>query len=143
MISEVGRDLLLTRITRPHKAVAVGFGPNMFKEIDEGSLIVVDNVLLETLRYTVARAVEDGTFHRCGVVLLIDDEVLSSDALLTELNIRLRSLLAWTTVLLTQVFWSGNLLLHHPSNSHYCVSLRQLAVALTINGQGNHQLGRN
>jgi len=43
----------------------------------------------------------------------------------------------------TQVFRSGNLLLHHPSNSHYCVSLRQLAVALTINGQGNHQLGRN
>ena len=26
-----------------------------------------------------------------------------------------------------QVFRSGNLLLHHPSNSHYCVSLRQLA----------------
>ena len=45
--------------------------------------------------------------------------------------------------LCTQVFRSGNLLLHHPSNSHYCVSLRQLAVALTINGQGNHQLGRN
>ena len=34
-----------------------------------------DNVLLETLRCTVARAVEDGTFHRCGVVLLIDEEV--------------------------------------------------------------------
>ena len=78
MISEVPGDLLLTRITRPHKAVAVSFGPNMFKEINEGSLIVVDNVLLETLRYTVARAVEDGTFHRCGVVLLIDEEVLSS-----------------------------------------------------------------
>ena len=33
-----------------------------------------------------------------------------------------------------QVFRSGNLLLRQPSNSHYCVSLRQLAVALTING---------
>ena len=30
-----------------------------------------------------------------------------------------------------QVFRSGNLLLHQPSNSHYCVSLRQQAVALT------------
>ena len=107
MISEVGGDLLLTRITRPHKAVAVGFSPNMFKEIDEGSLIVVDNVLLETLRYTVARAVEDGTFHRCGVVLLIDEEVLSSDALLTELNIRLRSLWASITILLKP--WNSGL----------------------------------
>ena len=100
MISEVGGDLLLTRITRPHKAVAVGFGPTMFKEIDKGSLIVVDNVLLETLRYTEARAVEDGTFHGCGVVLLIDEEVLSSDALL-------RSLWASTTVLLKP--WNGGL----------------------------------
>ena len=31
-----------------------------------------------------------------------------------------------------QVFRSGNILLHQPSNSNYCVSLRQLAVALTI-----------
>ena len=52
MFSEGGGDLLLTKITRPHKAVAVGFGPDMFKLIDEGSRIVVDNVLLETLRYT-------------------------------------------------------------------------------------------
>ena len=35
------------------------------------------------------------------------------------------------------------ILLCQPSNSYYCVSLRQLAVALTINGQGNHQLGGN
>ena len=81
MIAEVGGDLLLTRITRPHKAVAVGFGLTMFQEIDEGSLIVCDNVFLETLQYTVTRAVEDGTFHRCGVVLLIDEGALSSDAL--------------------------------------------------------------
>ena len=46
MIPEVGGDLLLTRITRPHKAVAVGFGPTMFQEIDKGSLIICDNVLL-------------------------------------------------------------------------------------------------
>ena len=72
-----------------------------------GSLIVCDNVLLETLRYTVARVVEDGTFHRCGVVLHIDEEVLSSDALLTEMNIRLRSLWASTTVLLKP--WNGGL----------------------------------
>ena len=71
---EVVGDLLLTRITRHHKAVAVGFSPTMFQEVDKGSLIVCNNVLLETLRYTVTRAVEDGTFHRCGVVLLVDEE---------------------------------------------------------------------
>ena len=31
-----------------------------------------------------------------------------------------------------QVFQSGNILLHQPSNLNYCVSLRQLAVALPI-----------
>ena len=90
-------DLLLTKITRPHKSMAVNFGPDLFQQIDEGSLIVVDNVLLETLRSTVARAVEDGSFHRCGFVLLIDEEVLSSETLLRELNLRLRSLWASTT----------------------------------------------
>ena len=41
----------------------------------------------------------------------------------------------------SQVFRSGNLLLRQPSNSHYCVSLRQLAVALTINGLGGNKRG--
>ena len=39
---------------------------------------------------------------------------------------------AVTVVMYSQVFWSGNILLHQPSNSNYCVSLRQLAVALAI-----------
>ena len=100
LIAELGGDLLLTKITRPHKAVSVGFGSTLFQDIDKGSLLICDNVLLNTLRYTVTRAVEDGTFHHCGVVLIIDKEALSSDALLTELNMKLRSLWASTTVLL-------------------------------------------
>ena len=107
MIAEQGGDLLLTKITRPHKAMSIGFGPTLFRDIDKGSLIVCDNVILEALQYTVTRAVEDGTFHRCGVVLIIDKEALSSDALLTELNMRLRSLWASTTVLLKP--WNGSL----------------------------------
>ena len=97
MFSEAEGDLLLTKISRPHKSMAVNFGPDMFQQIDEGSLIVVNNVLLETLRSTVARAVEDGSLQRCGFVLLIDEEVLSSETLLRELNLRLRSLWASTT----------------------------------------------
>ena len=100
MFSEAGGDLLLTKISRPHKSMAVNFGPDMFQQIDEGSLIVVDNVLLETLHSTVARAVKDGSFHRCVFVLLIDEEVLSSETLLMEMNLRLWSLWAPTTILL-------------------------------------------
>ena len=72
-------------------------------------------------------------------------------------------------IMQSQVFWSGNLLLHQLSNSNYCVSLRQLAVPWPLlsgqqpaleklaapggyfysgccpdhNSQGNSQLGRN
>jgi len=66
MIGEVGGDLLFTKIARPHKALMLSFGPSLFQDIDKGALIVCDNVLLEKLQYTVTRAVEDGTFHRCG-----------------------------------------------------------------------------
>ena len=72
MIGEIGGDLLFTKVARPHKALMVSFGPSLFQ--DKGSLIVCDNVLLEMLQYTVTRAVEDGTFHWCGVVLVIDEE---------------------------------------------------------------------
>ena len=107
MIGEIGGDLLLMKVTRPHKAMTVSFGPTLFQDINKGSLIICDNVLLETLQYTVTRAVEDGTFHRCGVVLVIDEETLSSDILLKELNMRLRSLWASTSILLKP--WNGGL----------------------------------
>ena len=107
MFSEAGGDLLLTKISRPHKSMVVNFGPDMFQQIDQGSLIIVDNVLLETLRSTVARAVEDGSLQWCGFVLLINEEVLSSETLLMELNLRLRSLWASTTILLKP--WNGGI----------------------------------
>ena len=100
MLTDAGGDVLLTKISNPHKSMAVNFGPGMFQQVDKGSLIIVDNILLETLRSTITRAVDDGSFHRCGVVLLVDEEVLSSETLLMELNLRLRSLWASTTILL-------------------------------------------
>ena len=90
MFGEVGGDLIFTKLTRPHKVVMHNFGPNLFQDIDKGALIVCDNVLLEKLQYTVTRAVEDGTFHRCGVLLIIDEETLNSAILLKELNMRRR-----------------------------------------------------
>ena len=93
MIGEIGGDLLFTKITRPH------FGPGLFKTIDKDSLIICDNTLLETLQLTVTSA------HRCSVVLIIDEDTLSSDVLLKDLNMRMRSLWASTSVLLKP--WSG------------------------------------
>ena len=107
MIGEIGGDLLFTKVTRPHKALMVSFGPSLFQDIDKVSLIVCNNILLETLQYTVTRAVEDGTFHRCGVVLVIDEETLSSDILRKELNMRMRSLWASTSILIKP--WNGGL----------------------------------
>ena len=71
MLTNAGGDVLLTKISNPHKSMAVNFGPGMFQQIE-------DNILLETFQSTVARAVDDGSFHRCGVVLLVNEEVLSS-----------------------------------------------------------------
>ena len=107
MIGDIGRDLLFTKITRPHKALMVNFGPGLFKTIDKSSLIICDNTLLEKLQLTITKAVEDGTFHRCSVVLIIHEDTLSSDVLLKDLNMRMRSLWASTSVLLKP--WNGGL----------------------------------
>ena len=66
LLTDAGGDVLLTKISTPHKSMAVTFGPGMFQRIDEGSLLIVDNILLETLQDAVARAVDDGSFRRCG-----------------------------------------------------------------------------
>ena len=71
MLTNAGGDVLLTKISNPHKSMAVNFGPGMFQQIE-------DNILLETFQSTVARAVDDGSFRQCGVVLLVNEEVLSS-----------------------------------------------------------------
>ena len=57
--------------------MTVTFGPGMFRQIDVGSLLIVDNTLLETLRDALARAVDDGSFRRCSFVLHVDEEVLT------------------------------------------------------------------
>ena len=107
MIGEIVGDLLFNTITRPHKVLMVDFGPGLFKTIDKGSLIICDSTLLETLQHTVTRAVEDGTFHRCGIVFLLDQDTLCSDVLLKDMNLHMRSLWASTSVWLKP--WNGGL----------------------------------
>ena len=107
MIGEIGGELLFTKITRPHRALMVNFSPGLFKTIDKGSLIVCDNNLLEELQLTITRVVEDGSFHRCDIVLIIDEDTLNSEALLKNLNMRMRSLWASMSVLIKP--WNGGL----------------------------------
>ena len=73
----------------------------MLTGINEGSLLVADNLhlenLLENLRQAAVRAAQDGSFRRCGLVLLVGAEVLDSSDMLTQMNLSLRCLWASTT----------------------------------------------
>ena len=97
LLTDAGGDMLLTKIPSPHKLMQLTFGPGMFSHIDEGSLLVIDNYLLETLRDAIASVVEDGSFRQCGIVLLVGEEALGSDEALTQMNLSLRSIWALTT----------------------------------------------
>ena len=54
-----------------------------------GSLLLVDCGMLKNLRDATARAVEDGSFLLCGLVLLINTQTLNSSDRLTLLNLSL------------------------------------------------------
>ena len=74
LLAEAGGDILLVKIPSPHKTMQLTFGPGMFTNIEEGSLLVIDNHLLENLWDAVTRAVQDGSFRRCGIVLLVEQK---------------------------------------------------------------------
>ena len=107
LLSEAGGDILLAKIPSPHKIVQLTFQPGMFTTIKAGSLLVVDNIFLENLRDAVARAVQDGSFHQCGLVLLVNVQTLDSSDRLTQLNLSLRSLWSSTTVVIKP--WTGGI----------------------------------
>ena len=50
---------------------------------------------------------EDGSFRRCGLVVLVDTQTLDSGDKLTQLNLSLRSLWASTTVIIKP--WAGRI----------------------------------
>ena len=97
---------MLAKIPSPHKIVQLTFQPGMFSTIEACSLLVVDNVFLENLWDAAARAVQDGSFRRCGLVPLVDAQTLHSDRL-TQLNLSLRPLWSSTTVLIKP--WTGGI----------------------------------
>ena len=61
--------------------------------------------MLYTLVTAVEAVVEGGYFHRCGVVILIDSNVLNNNDDLTNLNLKLRSL--WSAGLAVLKPWNG------------------------------------
>ena len=107
MVGEIGGEMLFSKITRPHTPRMVSFNPGLFKTLHRGSLLICDNVLLEQLQLAITRAVEDNSFHRCGVVLVVDEETLHSEELLRSLNLRMRSIWASSTVMIKP--WNGGL----------------------------------
>ena len=107
LLSEAGGDILLAKIPSPHKIVQLTFQPGMFSTIEEGSLLVANNIFLENLRDAAVRAVQDGSFRRCGLMLLVGAETLDSSDRLTQLNLSLRSLCLSTTVVIKP--WTGGI----------------------------------
>ena len=107
LLSEAGSDILLAKIPSPHKIVQLTFQPGMISTIEAGSLLVVDNVFLENLWDAAARAVQDGSFRRCGLVPLVDAQTLDSSDRLTQLNLSLRSLWSSTTIVIKP--WTGGI----------------------------------
>ena len=107
LLSEAGGDILLAKIPSPHKIVQLTFQPGMFSTIEEGSLLVADNIFLENFQDAVVRAIQDGSFCRCGLVLMVGAEVLDSSDRLTQLNLSFRSLWSSTTVVIKP--WTGRI----------------------------------
>jgi hypothetical protein len=107
MVGEVGGDMLFSKVTRPHIPKVVSFKPGLFTTLPKGALLICDNQLFEQLQLTITRAVDDGSFHRCGLILVIDEETLSSEQLLRSFNIRMRSVWASSTIILKP--WNGGL----------------------------------
>ena len=62
LLSEAGGDILLAKIPSP-QIVQLTFEPCMFTGIEEGSLLVADNLLLENLRDAVVRAAQKDSFR--------------------------------------------------------------------------------
>ena len=83
LLSEAGGDMLVARIPNSNKIDQWKFQPVMLNNLQAGSLLVVDCVMLENLRDATARAVQDGSFRRCGLVLLVDTKTLDSSDKLT------------------------------------------------------------
>ena len=90
MVGEVGGEIF-SKVTRPHIPKVVSFKPGLLTTLPKGALLICDNQLFEQLQLTVTRAVDDGSFHRCGLILVIDEETLSSEQLLRSFNVRRRS----------------------------------------------------
>ena len=107
MFDEAGGELLQAKLPNHLKLDKVNFTPGMFNDIEAGSLLIVDDIRLEDLRDAAARAVEDGSFQRCGLVVLMDVEILVSVNKLKQFNLSLRSMWATTTVLIKP--WTGGL----------------------------------
>ena len=96
--------MLVAKIPSPNKIEQLKFQPGMFFTLQAGSLLVADCRLLENLRDVTVRAVQDGSFKRCGRVLLVDTKTLDSSDKLTQMNLSLRSL--WSSTMVVFKPWT-------------------------------------
>ena len=79
----------------------------MFFNLQAGSLLLVDCIMLENLQDATARAVQDGSFKWCGLVRLVNMKTLDSSNKLTQMNLSLRSL--WSSTMVVIKPWNGGI----------------------------------
>ena len=96
MDSRLLAPVLLAKIPSPHKTMQLTFGPGMFVNIGEGSLLVVH--LMENLRDAVARAVEDSFLPSMQDCSSGGSRSLDSNDALIQMNLSLRCVWASTTI---------------------------------------------
>ena len=99
--------MLVARIPSSNKIDQQKFQLGMFINLQAGSLLVVDCAMLENLRDVTARAVQDGSFRWCGLVLVIDTKTLDSSDKLTQLHLSLRYL--WSSTMVVIKPWNGGI----------------------------------
>ena len=76
LLSEASGDILLAKIPSPHKIVQLSFQPEMFSAIEEGSLLVADNIFLENLHSSHCDRIGQG-LQRLPKLLKIQVRLLS------------------------------------------------------------------
>ena len=98
LLSQIGGELLLSKLNSPVHQVK--YLPGMYNEISPGAMLVVDGRLADQLRDAMIRAVQQGSFKRIGVLVLLDKRTLVSKEQLEEVNICLRTMWASTSVII-------------------------------------------
>ena len=71
LLSQIGGELLLSKLNSPVHQVK--YLPGIYNEISPVAMLIVDGRLADQLQDATIRAVQQGSFKRIGVLVLLDN----------------------------------------------------------------------